>query len=196
MGFLLGLDHSPQLNTAPFFPQCRSPRLPTPPWRSRPARQSCATPVATCAKGRFCVCRTSTSTSSASSAKVSPLSVGPTGHGGRKMALQCGLRTGPPSYHCGPCRAAWEALVRSGILEKSESRIFISSVTFSVWPMTFCVRNLLRQNRPAGQGSRSPVARVLLLLETSNPVAKAKQPAGLVCQKGKWSLLAMQTQQC
>lgn len=52
-------------------PQCRSRRRPWAPWRSLPARPSCAPPAGTCAGARCCGCRASTSTSSASSAKVS-----------------------------------------------------------------------------------------------------------------------------
>lgn len=61
----------PLFNAAPFPLQCRSRRLLPAPRRSRPARPSCVTPAGTCAGARCCGCRTSTSTSSASSAKVS-----------------------------------------------------------------------------------------------------------------------------
>lgn len=72
------------------FPQCRSRRRPWAPWRSRPARPSCAPPAGTCAGARCCGCRASTSTSSASSAKVSVWSA-------QRQRLQTGCQL--PSAH-------------------------------------------------------------------------------------------------
>lgn len=58
-------------NATSFSRQCPRPRPLTAPWRSRPAQQSCVTPAARCARARCCGSRTSISTSSALSAKVS-----------------------------------------------------------------------------------------------------------------------------
>lgn len=72
-GLLLALPglSASHFNLAPFSPQCRSPKLLMPHWRSRPALRSCVIPVGMCARERCCVCRTSTSTSGALCAKVS-----------------------------------------------------------------------------------------------------------------------------
>lgn len=103
----LCLAHPP-FNVAPSSPQCRSRRPLPAPWRSRPARRSCVTPAGACARGRCCGCRASTSTSSASSAKVSTPArfggAGPTGGwgAGGGQGLPRGCASGPSSVSGSP----------------------------------------------------------------------------------------------
>lgn len=121
-------------NAAPFSRQCQRPRPLTAPWRSRPAQPSCVTPAEMCARARCCGSRTSTSTSSALSAKVSerlwpvPWLQWPQGQPGLQPRFRAhrvspgsgvfGSRQSPESSHNSVIVSVWPASLM-GVIEES-----------------------------------------------------------------------------